>query len=54
MLLEAIIGKDGTVVNYGVNTLAHPFLLKAAAEAVKQWRYEPTCLMASRSKWSRR
>lgn len=45
VLLEAIIGKDGTVVNYRVvNTLAHPFLLKAAAEAVKQWRYEPTLL----------
>ncbi len=45
VVLEAIIGKDGTVVNYRVlNSPAHPFLQKAAVEAVKQWRYEPTLL----------
>jgi TonB family protein len=45
VLLEASIGKDGSVVNYRVvNTLAHPFLVKAAVEAVKQWLYKPTLL----------
>jgi TonB family protein len=45
VLLEAIIGKDGSVINYRVvNTLAHPFLVKAAVEAVKQWLYKPTLL----------
>jgi TonB family protein len=43
--LEAIIGKDGTVVSHRVlNTLTDPSLVKAAAEAVKQWRYQPTLL----------
>jgi TonB family protein len=43
--LEAIIGKDGTVVNHRVlNTLADPSLAKAASQAVKQWRYQPTLL----------
>jgi protein TonB len=45
VLLEAIIGKDGSVVNSRVvNSLAHPFLVEAATEAVKQWRYKPTLL----------
>jgi TonB family protein len=43
--LEAIIGKDGTVLNHRVlNTLANPALVEAAAEAVKQWRYQPSLL----------
>jgi len=43
--LEAIIGKDGTVVNHrALNTLADPSLVKATAEAVKRWRYQPTLL----------
>jgi TonB family protein len=43
--LEAIIGKDGTVVNHRVlNTLADPSLAKAASQAVKQWLYQPTLL----------
>jgi TonB family protein len=43
--LEAIIGKDGTVLNHRVlNTLANPALVEAAVEAVKQWRYQPTLL----------
>jgi protein TonB len=45
VLLEAIVGKDGSVVNSRVvNSLAHPFLVDAARDAVKQWRYKPTLL----------
>jgi TonB family protein len=43
--LEAIIGKDGTVVSHRVlSSLADASLAKAASEAVKQWRYQPTLL----------
>ncbi|PYV45050.1 MAG: hypothetical protein DMG06_03945 [Acidobacteria bacterium] len=45
VLLEAIIGKEGNVVNLRVlNTLVNPELVKAAVTAVKQWLYEPTLL----------
>jgi TonB family protein len=43
--LEAIIAKDGTIVDHRVlNTLTDPSLVEAAAEAIKQWRYLPTRL----------
>ena len=43
--LEAIIGKDGTVVSHRVlSSLADTSLAKSASEAVKQWRYQPTLL----------
>ena len=38
--LNAIIGRDGTVVNLSVAT-GHPLLVPAALEAVKQWVYKP-------------
>jgi len=47
VLLRAIITKDGTLNAPSImviSTLANPELAKAAIEAVKQWRYEPTLL----------
>ena len=40
---EAIIGKDGTIQELRV-LRGHPLLVKAALEAVRQWRYQPTLL----------
>jgi TonB family protein len=39
----AIIGKDGTIQNLQLVS-GHPFLVEAAAEAVKQWVYRPTLM----------
>jgi TonB family protein len=39
--LEAILGKDGTVQDLKVLG-GHPLLVKAALDAVAQWRYQPT------------
>jgi protein TonB len=41
--LEAVIGKDGTIEELKV-LRGHPLLVKAALEAVCQWRYQPTLL----------
>ncbi|HEX5412122.1 MAG TPA: energy transducer TonB [Terriglobia bacterium] len=41
--LEAIISKDGTIQDLKVMS-GHPLLVKAALDAVKQWRYQPTLL----------
>jgi protein TonB len=41
--LEAVIGKDGTIEELKV-LAGHPLLVKAALEAVRQWRYQPTLL----------
>ena len=41
--LTGIIGKDGTVAQLTV-TSGHPFLVKAALDAVRQWTYQPTVL----------
>ncbi|MFN0104361.1 MAG: energy transducer TonB [Bryobacteraceae bacterium] len=41
--LEGVIAKDGTVQRLKVIS-GHPFLVPAAVEAVKQWRYRPTHL----------
>jgi protein TonB len=42
-VLHAIIGKDGSVQNLEyVN--GPPLLMKAAMDAIKQWRYKPTML----------
>ncbi|MBZ5555028.1 MAG: energy transducer TonB [Acidobacteriia bacterium] len=43
VVLEAIISKDGTIQDVQVES-GHPFLVPAAIEAVKQWRYRPTLL----------
>jgi len=43
VVLHAIIGKDGSVQNLEyVN--GPPLLMKAAMDAIKQWRYKPTML----------
>jgi periplasmic protein TonB len=41
--LEAVISKDGTIQELKVIS-GHPLLVKAAVEAVQQWRYRPTLL----------
>ena len=41
--LEAIIGKDGTIEELKV-LRGHHLLVKAAVDAVRQWRYQPTLL----------
>ena len=40
VVLQAVIGKDGTVQNLHVVS-GHPMLTQAAIDAVKQWRYKP-------------
>jgi protein TonB len=40
VILQAVIGKDGTIQNLRVVS-GHPMLAQAALEAVKQWRYKP-------------
>jgi protein TonB len=43
VVLRAIIGKDGSVAELQVVS-GHPLLVKAAMDAVRQWRYKPTLL----------
>ncbi len=43
VVLQAIIGKDGAVQNLKVLS-GHPLLVRAAMDAVKTWRYQPTLL----------
>jgi protein TonB len=40
---EVVIGKEGTIEELKV-LKGHPLLVKAALEAVRQWRYQPTLL----------
>jgi periplasmic protein TonB len=40
VVLQALIGKDGTITNLHVVS-GHPMLTNAALEAVKEWRYKP-------------
>jgi protein TonB len=40
---EAVIGKDGTIEELKV-LRGHPLLVKAALDAVRRWRYQPTLL----------
>src|SRR5579863_1272443 len=40
VVLQALIGKDGTVTNLRVIS-GHPMLTNAALDAVKEWRYKP-------------
>jgi TonB family protein len=45
VLLDAVISKDGVPINLSLrNSLVDQRLAKAALEAVRQWRYEPTRL----------
>lgn len=41
--LHAIISRDGRITSLDVIS-GHPFLVKAALDAVRQWRYRPTML----------
>jgi protein TonB len=41
--LRAIISRDGRITSLEVLS-GHPFLVKAALDAVRQWRYRPTLL----------
>ncbi len=50
--LQARIGTDGTVQQLEVVS-GNPILAQAAVEAVQQWRYQPTRLAASPSRWRR-
>jgi len=43
VLLQAIIGKDGSIENLRLVS-GHPMLAPAAIEAVRQWRYRPYTL----------
>jgi len=43
VVIKAIIDKDGTITNLKVQS-GHPFLVKAALDAVSQWRYRPYVL----------
>jgi protein TonB len=43
VILQAVIGKDGTIQNLRVVS-GHPMLIKAAVDAVQQWRYRPYLL----------
>jgi TonB family protein len=40
---NAVIGRDGTITNLTLVS-GHPLLVPNAAEAVRQWRYQPTLL----------
>jgi protein TonB len=40
---EAVIGKDGTIEELKV-LRGHPLLVRAALDAVRRWRYQPTLL----------
>jgi protein TonB len=43
--LEAVIGKDGTVVSVRLTSAqVHPEFAKAAIAAVEQWTFSPTLL----------
>lgn len=43
VVLQAVIGKDGTIQNLRIVS-GHPMLIKAAVDAVQQWRYRPYML----------
>ncbi len=43
VVLDAVIGKDGTIQNLHLIS-GHPMLVPAAIEAVRQWRYRPFML----------
>jgi TonB family protein len=44
VILRAVIGMDGQVLSLAPYNDADPDLIKAAMDAVRQWRYQPTLL----------
>jgi TonB family protein len=44
VILEATVGPDGCVDSVRVLRPRHPFLDKAATDALRQWRYSPLVL----------
>jgi protein TonB len=45
VLLDAVIGTGGQLLSLRpANSQVHPGLVKAAMDAVNQWRYQPTLL----------
>jgi protein TonB len=44
VILEAIVGRDGTVDEVKVLRSVHPLLDREAELALKQWRYSPLVL----------
>jgi protein TonB len=40
VILDATIGKDGSIVNVK-QVSGEPVLVRAAVDAVKQWKYKP-------------
>jgi periplasmic protein TonB len=43
VVLKAVISRDGTIENLQVLS-GHPMLVRAAVDAVRQWRYRPYLL----------
>ena len=43
MVLRAMISREGTIENLQVLS-GHPMLVRAAVDAVRQWRYRPYVL----------
>jgi protein TonB len=46
VVLQAVISRDGRIEQLALVT-GHPFLVKAALDAVQQWAYQPTTLNGS-------
>jgi len=44
VILEATVGTDGCVESVRVLRSRHPFLDRAAVDALKQWQYSPLVL----------
>src|SRR5262249_26502543 len=44
VLMQAVIGIDGSLLNLKVINNANPDLANAAMDAARQWRYQPTLL----------
>jgi TonB family protein len=44
VLIDAVIGKDGTPLSVAVRNTVNPEFANAALDAVRQWRYSPTLL----------
>ena len=43
VVIRAVIGRDGGIENLTVVS-GHPFLIRAAMDAVRQWQYQPFLL----------